>query len=113
MLSSKTLNQNMLKMRYFFEKKIAKLWGLRPQTPAVLPTPTVLLQSVLILSPIKSQFWLAKFGAILLLPLFVILPLHFTWSGDGTDRIHSRGRKNDRFWGCNIFIFPNKRFIFT
>jgi len=102
MLSSKTLNQNMLKLRYFFVEKIAKLWGLRPQTPAILPTPFVLLQNVLILSPIKSQFWLAKFGAILAPPLFMILTLHFTWSGDGTDRIHGRGRKNGCFWGCKI-----------
>jgi len=57
MLLSKNLNQNMLKMRYFFEKtKIAKLWGLRLQTPTILLTPTVLLQTALILSPIKSQF---------------------------------------------------------
>jgi len=36
MLSSKTLNQNMLKMPYFL-KKIAKLWGLRPHIPASYP----------------------------------------------------------------------------
>jgi len=95
----------MLKMHCFL-KKIAKLWGLRPQTPAILPTPIALLQNVLILSPIKSQFWLAKFGAILVPPLFVILPLHFPWSGNGTDRIHSQGRKNGCFWGCKILILP-------
>jgi len=38
-------------------------------------------------------------------PLFVILPLHFTWSGDGTDRIHSREWKNGCFWVCKIFDF--------
>jgi len=54
MLSIKNLNQNMLKMRYFLKKK--EVWGLRPQTLAILPTPTVLLQNVLILTPIKSQF---------------------------------------------------------
>jgi len=44
-------------MRYFFEKikKIAKLEGIRPQTPAIVSTPTVLLQNVLILSLIKRQ----------------------------------------------------------
>jgi len=41
-------------MRYL--KKIAKHWGLGPQTPAILPTPTVLLQNVLILSPKKVNF---------------------------------------------------------
>jgi len=29
-------------MRYLFEKKIAKFWGIRPQTSAILPTPTVI-----------------------------------------------------------------------
>jgi len=44
----------MLKMRYLFEKKNRQDLGAPPQTPAILPTPTVLLQNVLILSPIKS-----------------------------------------------------------
>jgi len=66
----------MLKMRYFLKKKIAKLWGLRPQTPEILPTPTVLLQNVLILSPIKSQFWF-DFSVPF---LCVISPsLHLVW----------------------------------
>jgi len=58
--------------------------------------------------PIKSQFGLARFGAILVppRPLFVILALLFTWSGDGTDRIHSRGKKNECFWGRKILILP-------
>jgi len=47
MLSSKSLNQNMLKIHYL--KKIAKLWGLRPQILAILPTPNVLLENVLIM----------------------------------------------------------------
>jgi len=67
----------MFKMRHFFEKKIAKFWEPCPHIPALLPIPTVLLQHILILSPI---------------------------SGDGTDRIHSRGRKNGCFWGCKILI---------
>jgi len=41
MLSSKNLNQNMLKLRYFFFKLPSSgEWGLRPQIPAILPTPT-------------------------------------------------------------------------
>jgi len=40
MLSSNTLNQNMIKTPYFLEK-VAKLWDLRSQTPAIPPTPTV------------------------------------------------------------------------
>jgi len=37
--------------------------------------------------------------------LFVIVPLHFSWSGDDTAQIHSRRRKNGcfedaRFWFC-------------
>jgi len=55
MLLSKTLNQNMLKIRYFM-KKIAKLWGIRSQIPAILPIPTVLLQNVLILPLLKVNF---------------------------------------------------------
>jgi len=39
--------------------------------------------------------------------LFImIVPLHFSWSGDGTDRIHSRGRKSECFWICKISILP-------
>jgi len=85
----------MLKIRYLLKKKIAKIWWLHPQTLQILPTPIVLLQNVLILSPIKGQFWLAKFGAILVSSLFVILSLHFTWSRDGTGRIHSLGKRMD------------------
>jgi len=46
---------------------------------------------------------------------FVIVPLHFSWSGDGTNRIRSRGRRMDvfgdaRFWFCPnlIKIYPTK-----
>jgi len=56
-ISSKNVNQNMLKIPYFL-KKICKnspgsaRLGVQPQTPrAILPTPTVLLQTVLSLSP--------------------------------------------------------------
>jgi len=83
MILNKILNQNILKLRYFLEKKIAKFWGLRYQTPTILPTPTVLLQNVLILSPVSSQFRIAKFEVILVFPLFVILALHFSRSGNG------------------------------
>jgi len=55
---------------------------------------------------IKNQIRLAKFVAIIVPPLFVILLLHFTWSGDGTDRIHKRERKNGCFWRCKILILP-------
>jgi len=69
MISSKNVNQSMIKIPYFFEKivKIRQAWRLRLQIPvdlrrlgallpdpllrAILPTPTVLLQNVLSLSP--------------------------------------------------------------
>jgi len=69
MISSKNVNQNMLKIPYYFEKfcknspssggftsrsQLASSgWGLFPQIPlpsAILPTPTVLLQNLLSLS---------------------------------------------------------------
>jgi len=53
-------------------------------------------------SILMSKIW----GDFRVLSLFVILPLYFTWSGDGTDRIHSRGKKNRCFWGCKLLILP-------
>jgi len=32
--------------------------------------------------------------------------LHFTWFGDGTDRIHSRGKKNECIGVRKILILP-------
>jgi len=49
----------MLKIPYFFEKKNRQVLGLRSQTPAILPTVTVLLQNVLTLSPIKVNYEIA------------------------------------------------------
>jgi len=95
----------MLKMRSFFEKKSPSSGAPPLDSHNLTHTNcTATKQNVLILSPIKSQFWLVKFGAILVPPLFVILPLHFSWSGDGIDRIHSRERKT--FWICKILILP-------
>jgi len=42
-------------MRYFFEKKNRQAMGAPPSDPRILPTPIVLLQNILIFSPIKSQ----------------------------------------------------------
>jgi len=106
---------NMLKMRYFFEKKSPSSGGSALRLPQSYPHQlycTVLLQNVLILSPIKNQFWLAKFGAILVPSLFVILPL--TSPGLATELIESIVEEerldvfeDARFWFCS------KRFNFT
>jgi len=50
--------------------------GLYSLTPAILPSPTILLQNVLILSLIKKSILMSKIWSILVLPLFVIAPLH-------------------------------------
>jgi len=85
MLLSKNLNQNMLKMRYIFLKKKNRQALEAPSSdPCSLTHTNYTTTNVQILSPIKSPFWLPKFGAILVPPLFVLLPFHFTWSGQGT-----------------------------
>jgi len=94
MLSSKNLNQNMLKMRYFFEKKSSGGSALGPRN-LTHTNCTATERSNLVAH--KKSILISKIWGDLVLPLFVKLPLHFTWSGHGTDRIHSRGRKNGCF----------------
>jgi len=115
MLSSKNLNQNMLKMHcfcffsFFFEKKPQALL----QTHAILPIPTVATIRPKFVAHKKSilinKIW-GDFSA----PSLCELPLHFTWSGDGIVRIHSR-EKEWMFLGMQDFdfaqsdsILPNK-----
>jgi len=80
MISSENMNQNMLKIPYFFEKICKNSpssggsasrsqlasggWGLCTQTLftcVILPTPVVLLQNVLSLSPFSIKVLRGKF----------------------------------------------------
>jgi len=74
----------MLKMRYFFEKKSPSSGGsgLRPRNLTHTNCTATKRSN---LSHLKSQFWLAKFGAILEPPPFVILPLHLVWRRNGSN----------------------------
>jgi len=55
-------------------------WGLPPQTPAMVFASTSTKLSNFVGH--KNQFWSANISSIIL--LFVIVPLHFSWFGDGT-----------------------------
>jgi len=77
MISSKNVYQNMLIKFFIFLKKFTKLWRFRLQIPVglrrlgallqtplpreILPTPTVLLQNVLSLSPFLMKVLRGKF----------------------------------------------------
>jgi len=94
----------MLKMRYFLKTNRQALGAPLSDPRNLTHTNCTATKRSNVVAHKKSILNSKIWGDFSALSLFVILPLHFTWSDDGTDRIHSRERKNGRFCGCKILI---------